>query len=81
MLIDARNLLNRRTEELELMVKKLEDLDAQFGECMQQIKDAKQKQFEDLQKAVQEDSEHVMNNLPSHILVNISIYLVPLSLF
>jgi hypothetical protein len=54
---------------------------------MQQIKDmveekdAKQKQFEDLQKAVQEDSEHVMNNLPSHILVNISIYLVPLSLF
>jgi membrane-bound lytic murein transglycosylase B len=40
-------------------VKKLEDTDAQFAECMQQIKDmaeekdAKQKQLEDLYKAVQ----------------------------
>jgi Fic family protein len=47
------------TNELELMVKNLEDTDAQFGECMQQIKDmaevkdAKQKQLENLQKAAQ----------------------------
>jgi membrane-bound lytic murein transglycosylase B len=59
MLTDVRNLLNHHTNELELMVKKLEDTDAQFIECMQQIKDmaeekdAKQKQLEDVQKAAQ----------------------------
>jgi hypothetical protein len=54
MLAKVKDLLNRRTDELELTVKKLEDTDAQFIECMQRIKDmaeekdAKQKQLEDL---------------------------------
>jgi hypothetical protein len=59
MLNNVRNLLSCRADEMELTVKKLEDIDAQFMECMQQIKDmaeekdAKQKQLEDLQKAAQ----------------------------
>jgi hypothetical protein len=39
MLTDVKNLLNHHTGELDLMVKKLEDTDAQFVECTQQIKD------------------------------------------
>jgi phage gp36-like protein len=59
MLTDVSNLMNRRIDELELMVKKLENTNALFVKCMQQIKDmaeekdAMQKQLEDLQKAAQ----------------------------
>jgi hypothetical protein len=74
LLTDMKNLLYRRSDDVGLLAKQLEDADQQLVQCMKQIKsmaeekELKQKQLEDLHEAAQvvvnmvDPSEGVVDN-------------------
>jgi hypothetical protein len=59
LLTEVKNLLYHRTDEVELLKKKLEDTDVQLVECMRQVqkmaaeKELKDKELEELRSAAQ----------------------------
>jgi hypothetical protein len=60
LLIDMKNLLYRRTDDIERLQKVLSDTEQQFADCLQQVKtlgkkdEQRQKELEDLRRAAQE---------------------------
>jgi hypothetical protein len=60
LLTDVKNLLYRRTDDVERLQKVIGDTERQFGDCLQQIKmlgekdERRQKELEDLRGAAQE---------------------------